>query len=82
MAKLRNVTFYRDKLSLSPETAAKMDKMAASLGFGPLYKPTLPQTLTCPKCKKPNAVIKELHPDTDMNTIALVCPDCGYEEER
>jgi len=32
----------------------------------------------CPRCHKRNAIIKEEHPDTDMNEIVLQCPDCGY----
>jgi DNA-directed RNA polymerase subunit RPC12/RpoP len=56
--------------------------MLTSLGFGPKYVPTPPKLYDCPKCGGKNAVIKERHPDTDMNHMALVCPDCGYEEER
>lgn len=62
--------------------AEKIDTFLACFGMGPKYVPTPPKLYDCPRCKGTNAVIKELHPDTDMNCMALCCPDCGYEEER
>jgi DNA-directed RNA polymerase subunit RPC12/RpoP len=62
--------------------ADRVDTFLAKFGLGPKYQPTPPKTYECPKCKKQNAAVKERHPDTDMNHMALVCPDCGYEEER
>lgn len=51
----------------------------ANFGMGPKYISKNPKKYTCPTCKKPNATIKELHPDTDINEIVLSCPDCGFE---
>jgi DNA-directed RNA polymerase subunit RPC12/RpoP len=62
--------------------AEGVDRMLTSLGFGPGYVPTPPKLYDCPSCGGHNAVIKERHPDTDMNHMALVCPDCKHEEER
>jgi DNA-directed RNA polymerase subunit RPC12/RpoP len=59
-----------------------VDRLLTSLGFGPKYVPTPPKLYDCPNCGGKNAVIKERHPDTDMNHMALVCPDCKHEEER
>jgi len=59
-----------------------VDNLLATFGLGPKYKPTKEPTHQCPQCGKNNAVWKERHPDTDMNCMALVCPDCGYEKEE
>jgi len=32
----------------------------------------------CPECKEFNATYEEIHPDTDINEVVLVCPDCGF----
>ena len=60
----------------------EVNNFLAKFGIGSNYKPTPPKTHTCPECKKENAYIKEIHPDTDMNEIVLYCPDCGYEKPR
>ena len=62
--------------------ANKVDTFLEKFGMGPKYVPTPPKLYDCPKCGGKKATIKELHPDTDMNCMSLVCPDCGYEEER
>jgi phage FluMu protein Com len=59
-----------------------VDNFLAKFGMGPKYVPKKPQTCECPRCKRQNAFIKEIHPDTDINAIVLYCPDCKYEEER
>ena len=60
----------------------EVNNFLVKFGIGPNYKPTLPKTRTCPKCKKKNVYTKEIHPDTDMNDIVLYCSDCGYEKPR
>ncbi len=32
----------------------------------------------CPECYEFNATYEEIHPDTDINEVVLVCPDCGF----
>lgn len=54
------------------------NKFLAKLGLGPNYKPKPIKKYKCPNCKKPNAVYKEVHADTDINEIELQCPDCKY----
>ena len=81
MDNTKSKTFYRDAMELTKEESDKIDTLAAAFGFGPKYKPTPAKKYTCPKCKKENAVHKEMHADTDMNEIVLSCPDCGFEEE-
>ena len=61
--------------------AGKVDTFLATLGLGPNYRPTRPTVHVCPGCHKLGAVYKEIHADTDMNAMALVCPRCGYEAE-
>jgi len=73
-------TFYRDGMDLRVEDADRMDVLAATLGFGPKYKPKPIKRHACPACGKVNAIYKEIHPDTEMNEIVLSCPDCGFEE--
>ena len=77
-------TFYRDDIKCSKEDADRIDTFAASLGFGPKYKPSPRRTYKCPNCKKTNAYYKEIHPDTGMDEIVLFCPDCRetFEGER
>ena len=62
--------------------ADTVDNLLEKFGMGPKYVPTPTKTYDCPSCGGKNAVIKERHPDTDINHMALVCPDCKYEEER
>jgi len=59
----------------------EVQEFAAKFGIGPLYKPKPQPTRTCSKCGKGNAIVKERHADTDMNCMAVCCPDCGHEEE-
>ena len=75
-------TFYRDRVDCSEEDADRIDTFAATLGFGPKYKPTPPRTYTCPSCKKTNAYCKEIHPDTGMDEIVSYCPDCRKTVEN
>ncbi len=56
-----------------------VDNLLATFGLGPKYIPKNSKKYICPVCKKSNAIIKELHTDTDMNEMALHCPDCGFE---
>lgn len=80
-ARLRRVmadSFDKHRKILGKE---KVDDFLAKFGLGPKYVPEEPEKYTCPKCGKGNAIWKELHPDTDMDCMALCCPDCGNEEE-
>jgi DNA-directed RNA polymerase subunit M/transcription elongation factor TFIIS len=80
---MESETFYRDNIEgLSEEDKGAIDKMAASLGFGPKYKPKPTPKYKCPKCGENNAYYKEIHPDTGMDEIVLRCPDCGCDTER
>ena len=59
----------------------KVDEWLANFGIGPKYVPKDTQKKDCPKCGGKNAYVKEFHPDTDMNSMGLYCPDCRYSEE-
>jgi hypothetical protein len=61
--------------------ADAVDNFLAIFGLGPKYKPKPRQTKECPKCHKNNALMKEIHPDTDMNDVVLYCPDCKFLDE-
>lgn len=82
MSEEKSKTFYRDKLDLSKDDAARVDDFAAILGFGPKYNPAPIPKRSCPVCKKPNAYYKEIHPDTGMDEIVLYCPDCKKESQK
>jgi len=58
--------------------ADKVDNFLAAFGLGPKYKPKPRKTFQCPRCEHAKAYYKEIHADTDMNDIVLVCPACGY----
>jgi len=55
--------------------------LANAFGVGPKYKPKPPKLHTCSKCKKKAATYKEVHPDTSINDVALVCGECGFRDE-
>lgn len=65
--------------AINDKSVEKRIKM--SLGLGPDYVPKKPNKYKCPKCGENSAIIKEIHPDTDMNEIVGYCKDCGYESE-
>jgi len=60
----------------------KVDDFLAKFGLGPKYVPSEPKKHKCVACGELNAVWKERHADTDMNCMALCCPDCGHEVEQ
>jgi len=45
-------TFYRDGVQMTTEDENIIDTLAATLGFGPKYKPTVTPKYECPKCHK------------------------------
>ena len=58
-----------------------VDEFLAKFGLGPNYTPLSPKTYTCPECNNKSATIKELHADTDINTMEISCPDCNFSKE-
>lgn len=58
-----------------------VDTFLANFGMGPKYVPTQPVRRVCEFCGCGNAVVKERHPDTDINVMVIYCPDCGLEKE-
>jgi DNA-directed RNA polymerase subunit M/transcription elongation factor TFIIS len=73
----------KDKFDEAREVlgADKVDNFLACFGLGPKYKPKPEKKYECPKCHGNNAVYREVHPDTDINDIVLICLDCGYSTE-
>ena len=69
-------TFYRDGVQMTTEDENIIDTLAAMLGFGPKYKPTVTPKYECPKCHKIVAYYKEIHPDTGMDEMVLYCQEC------
>ena len=70
---------FNDKFEKYRETlgADKVNKFLATLGLGPEYVPKEPKLEKCPNCGELIASYKEIHPDTDMNEVVLICKVCG-----
>lgn len=61
--------------------ADRVDNFLASLGMGPKYVPREPVKHVCEKCGKKEVIHREIHADTDMNGMELLCKSCGYSKE-
>ena len=57
-----------------------LDNFMTVMGFNP-NKDYSQKKRQCPRCKKESLVVKERHPDTDMNCMVDYCRECGYEKE-
>lgn len=56
-------------------------KLMASLGLDPDDPPPPEKKRTCPKCGSRKLVVRERHPDTDINYMEHRCLACGYRKE-
>ena len=55
--------------------------MLKVLGLDPDNPPKEEQKKTCPECGCQEVVIRERHPDTEMNYMERRCLVCNYREE-
>ena len=58
-----------------------MMRMLTALGLDPDNPPKEEQKKICPECGRQEVVIRERHPDTDINYIEHRCTVCGYRKE-
>ena len=65
-----------DSIVKKLEDSSQNDFLAC-FGLGPKYTRKKNHKEICHACNGHNAYYKEEHPDTDMNTVVLYCPDCG-----
>jgi hypothetical protein len=56
-------------------------KLMAALGVDPDNPPSKEKKKVCPKCGAKELVVRERHPDTDINYMERRCLACGYRKE-
>lgn len=60
--------------------SARVDNLLKVMGFGPDGVPPERKEI-CPACGKKELVVRERHPDTDMNYMEQRCLSCKYSKE-